>query len=36
MIDKGKCRTIVFCDDLEGWDVGVGDTLSREGIYVYL
>lgn len=36
MIDKGKCRTTVFCDDLEAWDVGVGETLAREGIYVYL
>jgi hypothetical protein len=26
----------VFCDNLEGWDVGVGGRLRKEGIYVYL
>ena len=25
-----------LCDDLEGWDGGVGGRLKREGIYVYL
>ena len=28
----------MFCDDLEGWNdgVGVGGRLQREGIYVYI
>ena len=27
----------MICDDLDGWDgVGVGGSLKREGIYVYL
>ena len=25
----------MFCDDLEGWDEGVGGRLKREGMHVY-
>ena len=35
----GSCYrdlSLVLCDDLEGWDLGVGGRLKREGIYVYL
>ena len=24
-----------FCDDIEGWDAGVGGTFKREGSYIY-
>ena len=27
---------MVLCEDLEGWDVGVGGRLKREGIYVVI
>ena len=27
---------MVLCDDLEGWDSGVGGRLRREGMYVYI
>ena len=26
----------VLCDDLEGWEVGVGRETSEEGVYVYM
>ena len=26
----------MFCDNLKGWDVGVGGSLRREKIHVYL
>ena len=30
-------RTInLLLDDLEGWDVGVGGSFKREGVYVYI
>ena len=27
---------MLLCDDLEGWNVGLGGRLKREGIYVYV
>ena len=37
----GNCSTVqgaelVLCDDLEGWDGGMGGRVEREWIYVYL
>jgi len=26
----------VLCDDLEGWDGGLGGRFERKGIYVYI
>jgi len=26
----------VLCDDLEGWEEGIGGRLKREGIYMYI
>ena len=31
-----KYSTIKLLDDLEGWDVGVGGSFTREGVYVYI
>ena len=28
--------SLLLCDDLEGWDGGMGGRLKREGIYVYI
>lgn len=37
----GSCHTsqelsFVLCDDRDGWDVGAGREVKREGIYVYI
>ena len=26
----------MLCDDLDGWEVGIGGSFKREGIYVYI
>ena len=26
----------MLCDDLDGWEMGIGGRLEREGIYVYV
>ena len=26
----------MLCDDLDGWEVGIGGRFKREGIYVYI
>ena len=31
-----RLLSLVLCDDLEGWDGGVGGRLKWEGIYVYI
>ena len=33
---KQMGRSAWRCDDLEGWDVGMGGRSMREGVYVYI